>query len=187
MNATFILEHIKRASYNLIRFLCWDETLNDVWELCICSSVHHNLRFRLRYRISPWKINYVIYRVGMIFVVYLVNFGPLLVTLPQSTSRLLESEFLDMFLQSLIYLLWMSKWTNYFHPVLIARLKQNQVGFLSVTYLSGTKRIEVFLKSMSCITRSHVVDGRRILLLTWEYVHCAMQLKNVLWFSFLKM
>ena len=41
----------------------------------------------------------------MIFVVYLVNFGPLLVTLPQSTSRLLESEFLDMFLQSLIYLL----------------------------------------------------------------------------------
>ena len=57
MNATFILEHIKRASYNLIRFLCWDETLNDVWELCICSSVHHNLRFRLRYRISPWKIN----------------------------------------------------------------------------------------------------------------------------------
>lgn len=100
MNATFILEHIKRASYNLIRFLCWDETLNEVWELCICSSVHHNLRFRLRYRISPWKINYVIYRVGMIFVVYLVNFGPLLVTLPQSTSRLLESEFLDMFLQS---------------------------------------------------------------------------------------
>lgn len=186
MNATFILEHIKRASYNLIRFLCWDETLNDVWELCICSSVHHNLRFRLRYRISPWKIN-CLYRVGMIFVVYLVNFGPLLVTLPQSTSRLLESEFLDMFLQSLIYLLWMSKWTNYFHPVLIARLKQNQVGFLSVTYLSGTKRIEVFLKSMSCITRSHVVDGRRILLLTWENVHCAMQLKNVLWFSFLKM
>lgn len=139
------------------------------------------------FRISPWKINYVIYRVGMIFVVYLVNFGPLLVTLPQSTSRLLESEFLDMFLQSLIYLLWMSKWTNYFHPVLIARLKQNQVGFLSVTYLSSTKRIEVFLKSMSCITRSHVVDGRRILLLTWEYVHCAMQLKNVLWFSFLKL
>lgn len=83
-----------------------------------------------------------------------------------TTSRLLESEFLDMFLQSLIYLLWMSKWTNYFHPVLIARLKQNQVGFLSVTYLSSTKRIEVFLKSMSCITRSHVVDGRRILLLT---------------------
>lgn len=91
MNATFILEHIKRASYNLIRFLCWDETLNEVWELCICSSVHHNLRFRLRYSISPWKLNYVIYRVGMIFVVYLVNFGPLLVTLPQSTSRLLES------------------------------------------------------------------------------------------------
>lgn len=31
MNATFILEHIKRASsYNLIRFLCWDETLNEV-------------------------------------------------------------------------------------------------------------------------------------------------------------
>lgn len=187
MNATFILEHIKRVSYNLIHFLCWDETLNEVWELCICSSVHHNLRFRLRYRISPWKINYVIYRVGMIFVVYLVNFGPLLVTLPQSTSRLLESEFLDMFLQSLIYLLWMSKWTNYFHPVLIARLKQNQVGFLSVTYLFSTKRIEVFLKSMSCITRSHVVDGRRILLLKWEYVHCAMQLKNVLWFSFLKL
>lgn len=30
MNATFILEHIKRASYNLIRFLSWDETLNEV-------------------------------------------------------------------------------------------------------------------------------------------------------------
>ena len=30
MNATFILDYIKRASYNLIHFLCWDETLNEV-------------------------------------------------------------------------------------------------------------------------------------------------------------
>lgn len=186
MNATFILEHIKRASYNLIRFLCWDETLNDVWKLCICSSVHHNLRFRLRYRISPWKINCHLSS-GNDFRRLFNKFWAIVsyitpINIPFAGIRVSWYVF-----TVLIYLLWMSKWTNYFHPVLIARLKQNQVGFLSVTYLSGTKRIEVFLKSMSCITRSRVVDGRRILLLTWEYVHCAMQLKNVLWFSFLKL